>query len=467
MLAGLGPGLLATALSAALAAVWILPAERQFGPMTMRQAVSLTAFAAMGLLLSLVASFYRNSRHRVARYERDLALRESEDRFRKREEEGRRRAEGALRASEAQLQTTLENLSEGVAVSALDGRLLHFNRAALDLHGFSTLEECRLHLAEFALTFELSDLGGTVLPLSEWPLARVLRGESVRDLEVRVWHRRRGWQRVYSYGGNLVRDADGQPLMAVITLSDVTERKRAEEELKEKNDELVRFTYTVSHDLKSPLVTVRTFLGYLEEDIQKQDEAGVRQDFDHIRTAADRMSRLLDELLDLSRVGRKMNPPVQVPLQTVVKEALDLVAGRLAQGGVKVEVTEAPVLLHGDRPRLVEVFQNLVDNAAKFMGDQPAPRIEVGVDAGGGEPVLFVRDNGIGIDPRHQKKLFGLFEKLDPGTEGTGIGLAQVRRIVQVHGGKIWAESAGRGHGACFRFTLAKTSRESRLQDTA
>jgi len=121
-------------------------------------------------------------------------------------------------------------------------------------------------------------------------------------------------------------------------------------------------------------------------------------------------------------------------------------------------VTSEPVTLNGDRPRLVEVFQNLLDNAVKFMGDQPSPRIDVGVERDDGRIVIFVRDNGGGIDPRHKSKLFGLFEKLDPATEGSGIGLALVKRIVEVHGGSIWVESEGRGKGAAFKFTLPKTS---------
>jgi len=232
------------------------------------------------------------------------------------------------------------------------------------------------------------------------------------------------------------------------------ERKQAEEALREKNEELVRFTYTVSHDLKSPLVTVMTFLGYLEQDIQKQDQERMNKDMAYIRGAADKMSRLLDEVLELSRIGRKMNPPVEAPLQAIVREAQDLVAGQIAERGVQVEVTQEPVLLYGDRPRLVAVFQNLLDNAVKFMGDQPSPRVVIGVESGAADVTFFVRDNGKGIDPRHQPKLFGLFEKLDPGAPGTGIGLALVRRIVEVHGGKVWVESEGAGKGTCFKFTL-------------
>ena len=238
---------------------------------------------------------------------------------------------------------------------------------------------------------------------------------------------------------------------------DITERKRVEQALQERNDELARFAYTVSHDLKSPLVTIRAFLGYLEQDTASQDTEAIKKDRQYIHTAVDKMTRLLEELLDLARIGHKMNPPEEVPLQVVVKDALDMVAGGIIQRGVEVVVTKEPIILCGDRTRLVEVFQNLVDNATKFMGDQQTPRVEIGVETAGDERVFFVRDNGIGIDPRYQPKLFGLFEKFDPGTKGTGIGLALVKRIVEVRGGKIWVESAGVGKGTTFHFTLAKT----------
>lgn len=235
------------------------------------------------------------------------------------------------------------------------------------------------------------------------------------------------------------------------------ELRVSREDLQQRNEELTRFTYAVSHDLKSPLVTIQTFAGYLDEDIGQGDSESIRKDLDFIRGAAGKMSTLLDELLELSRVGRIKNPDEEFPLQDAVNDAQRLVAGRIAASGVSVGVTDEPIVLRGDRVRIVEVFQNLIDNAVKFMGDQEEPHIEVGFEESNGEIVLLVRDNGIGIDPRHISKIFGLFEKLDARTEGTGMGLALVRRIVEIHRGRIWAESAGPGQGTCIRFTLAGT----------
>ncbi len=259
----------------------------------------------------------------------------------------------------------------------------------------------------------------------------------------------------------VIRDASGKPASRVAYALDISERKRIEQALQHRNEELVRFIYTVSHDLKSPLVTIRTFLGYLDKDLKLADAARVDSDLGFIRRAAEKMSELLDEILELSRVGRKVSPPEEVSLQTLAAEAIDLVAGPIATRQVEVQVTTDPVLITGDRRRLVEVFQNLIDNAVKFAGQQSLPRIEIGTEENRGETVFFVRDNGIGIDPRHHNKLFGLFEKLHPGTPGTGIGLAIVKRIVEVHGGRIWAESAGQDQGSSFRFTLSQTRRPS------
>ena len=251
-----------------------------------------------------------------------------------------------------------------------------------------------------------------------------------------------------------VRDKAGKYFGRIWTFRNITERKHQEGELIKKSTELERFTYTVSHDLKSPLVTIKTFLGYLEQDMAGQDKERVKQDVTFMHTAADKMDRLLDELLNLVRVGRKMNPPVRVTFQEVAREAVGLVAGRIITSDAVVQVAEANVALEGDRSRLVEVWQNLVENACKFMGDQPKPRVEIGVEHRGAETVFFVRDNGMGIDPRHQAKMFNLFEKLDLKSEGTGMGLALVKRVVELYQGRIWVESGGPGRGASFLFTL-------------
>ncbi|MCU0914552.1 MAG: PAS domain S-box protein [Planctomycetes bacterium] len=143
----------------------------------------------------------------------------------------RRQAEEALRASETQLQTIVENLTEGLVVSDLEGRLQQWNHAALEIHGFANPEDGRCQLHELANTFELSTLEGVVLPVEQWPLPRILKGEELRDWEVRVRRVDRDWRRVFSYGGTLVRDPQGQPLLALVTVNDITGRKRAEETL--------------------------------------------------------------------------------------------------------------------------------------------------------------------------------------------------------------------------------------------
>jgi signal transduction histidine kinase len=233
------------------------------------------------------------------------------------------------------------------------------------------------------------------------------------------------------------------------------EALRAERaDLASKNAELERFAYTVSHDLKTPLVTILGFAGLAGTDLASGRSERVRQDLGRIVAAADKMHRLLDDILELSRVGRVVNPPEDVPLREVVLEAIELAKGPLGRNGVVVDVAPDLPVVRADRRRLLEVFQNLVENAAKFTGGKPEPRIEIGKRQDGSERVFFVRDNGRGIEPRFLERVFNLFEKLDPAAEGTGVGLALVRRIVEAHGGRAWAESEGPGHGATFCFTL-------------
>ena len=224
-------------------------------------------------------------------------------------------------------------------------------------------------------------------------------------------------------------------------------------QLEARNAELERFTYTVSHDLKSPLITIRGFLGFLEGHASRGDLPALRRDLTRISDATLRMYRLLDELLSLSRVGRVVNVPEQVPLREVVDEAVRQTRGRLDARGVSVEVDADLPVVRVDRPRIVEVLQNLLDNAAKFSRGSDA-RVRVGSRSDASERVFFVQDDGIGIEPRYHDRVFKLFDKLDPASEGTGVGLALVKRIIEVHGGRVWVESQGGGSGTAVCFTL-------------
>lgn len=243
--------------------------------------------------------------------------------------------------------------------------------------------------------------------------------------------------------------------------NEIEERRRAEAdremfvaELERKNAELERFNYTVSHDLKAPLVTIKGFLGMLRQDVERGDRARIDSDLDRISGAADKMNRLLEDLLELSRVGHQIELG-RVDLDAVVREALDLMEGALIEGDIQVSFADDLPTIRGDRVQLIEVFQNLIDNAVRFMGTQTKPRITVGWKAyESGKVLCTVQDNGIGIEAEYQDKIFGLFERLDATTDGTGIGLALVKRIVELHGGRVWVESEGLRRGATFCLVL-------------
>lgn len=230
--------------------------------------------------------------------------------------------------------------------------------------------------------------------------------------------------------------------------------ERLIKQLESKNAELERFTYTVSHDLKSPLVTINGFLGYLEADVAANNMERFRHDCGRIRESVSRMHTLLSELLELSRIGRVVNPSQSVPFEEIARDAIETVHVQLTAKHVSVTVQSGTPIVYGDRPRLTEALYNLLDNAAKFIGDHSKPQIEIGYAGDENDfPILFVRDNGIGIPQELQGRIFGLFDKLDLNSEGTGVGLAIVKRIIEVHGGRIWVQSEP-GKGSTFFFTL-------------
>jgi signal transduction histidine kinase len=228
-------------------------------------------------------------------------------------------------------------------------------------------------------------------------------------------------------------------------------------QLEKKNEELERFTYTASHDLKAPLITIRGYLGYIEKDAKSGNYQRLLRDTQRISEATEKMHRLLNELLELSRIGRIINKSEEILFADIVKDALERVENQIRERKVKIKIADKLGSVVVDKERMIEVVQNLVDNAIKFMGKQTDPEIEIGMKKQGNETVYFIKDNGIGIKKEFHERIFGLFDKLDSESEGTGIGLALVKRIIEVHGGKIWVESE-EGKGTTFCFTLSSGS---------
>ncbi|MBN2041257.1 MAG: PAS domain S-box protein [Spirochaetes bacterium] len=265
-------------------------------------------------------------------------------------------------------------------------------------------------------------------------------------------NRLRGWRNNYIYKlpcGDIVAvysDETGRMLAQ-------EERENLIKELEDKNRELENFSYMVSHDLKSPLITIKGFTDLLEKDILNNDTGSIKSDVEKIKNAADKMEVQLNEMLELSRIGRLINPPAKISFKKLVEEAIDSAAGQLARINPDIIISENLPDVYVDGMRIREMLMNLIDNAAKFI-DKENPVIEIGTLENTEEAVFYVRDNGPGIHPSYHEKIFGLFDKLDPGTAGSGAGLAIVKRIVEVHGGRVWVESDGTGNGSVFYFTL-------------
>jgi len=238
------------------------------------------------------------------------------------------------------------------------------------------------------------------------------------------------------------------------------EREELIRELEERNTELTRFNYTVSHELRTPIVTIKGFLGSIERDLQNGNYERANKDILRVSNATDKMQKTLFDLLELSRIGHVTNPREEIALSELAQEALETVDRQIQihSRNITVNVTSGLPVVNGDRARLREVFENLITNAANYMGEQKSPRIDIG-KRDSKEPVIFVKDNGLGIEPEYHTKIFGLFEKLDPASKGTGIGLALIKRIIETHGGEIWVESDGLGKGSTFCFTIPDRER--------
>jgi len=236
------------------------------------------------------------------------------------------------------------------------------------------------------------------------------------------------------------------------------EREKLIKELEDRNAELERFNYTVSHELKSPIVTLKGFVGSISRDLSDKKYERAERDLLRVSIAADKMYETLSDLLELAQTGYIANSSSDVNLVQLIQDVLEGVHERISSHNITVKVSTDLPNVYGDHVRLKEVYENLIVNAIKYMGDQSSPFIEIGSRKDDDVIILYIKDNGMGIDPMYHKRVFGLFDKLDAKSEGTGIGLSLVKRIIEIHGGKIWVESEGAGKGSAFCFTLPSSS---------
>jgi signal transduction histidine kinase len=252
---------------------------------------------------------------------------------------------------------------------------------------------------------------------------------------------------------------------------EIKERKKAEEALKKnektlesllselasKNEELETFVYTVSHDLKTPIITIEGFVGALREDFGNLLSADGNTYLNYISDATRKMGLLISDLLDLSRIGRLTENKAELQFGRLVEEVVAALQPMIREKGIKVTIQQDLPLAYGEEKRLRQAMENLLSNAVKYIRkDNPSPCINVGAKTVNNEKVFFVRDNGIGIEEVYFEKIFQVFQRLAPAkkiAEGTGMGLTIVKRIIEHHGGRIWVESEP-GTGTTFFFTL-------------
>lgn len=256
--------------------------------------------------------------------------------------------------------------------------------------------------------------------------------------------------------GRVVQWLDGKPVRMVGTHSDISARKQVEQALQRSNAELEQFAFAVSHDLRQPLRMIATYITLLEREFGDRLEGEAREYLDFVLSGAKRMDAMLMSLLEYSRVGRRGEPMAVMDSRRAAEEALMFLGPMINEAGATVHLagTWPRLLASGDE--LTRLFQNLIGNAVKYRAAGQPPEITVSAEPCDGGWMFCVCDNGIGINPEHFGQLFKVFQRLHTYDEyhGTGVGLAMCRKIVERHGGRIWVESAGEGHGSRFCFTL-------------
>lgn len=264
------------------------------------------------------------------------------------------------------------------------------------------------------------------------------------------------WLRDY---GRALHETEDGILTVVGGVRDVTARRQAEldrarliSDLEATNEELERIALAISQELMDPLNSVASGLEDLGAKLEDA-QGDLGRDVEAARDAVHRLLAMLARLDEFARIGHLPETLETVALSELAEQAVDLCRDRIEQRQIRVEVRPLPDVF-GDRIQLLQLLRLLVENAIDYMGDQPAPVLEVGSERAGAKCVLYVRDNGAGIDPADLERVFDVFRRLEPRSSGTGVGLALARRIAEMHGGRIWAESEGRGRGSTFLVEL-------------
>lgn len=360
------------------------------------------------------------------------------------ETEERRRVEEALRESEIRLKTVLDTVQAGIVVIDQETHVIvGVNGAAGRMFGAPREgilgSVCHNYICPAREgNCPITDLGQTFENAEQVLLTN--SGEKVPILKTVV----------------PIILAGRQHLLE--SFVDITERKQAEEELRKINEELNNFVDVVSHDLKNPIMSIDGFCFLLLEQYREQLGDKGKRYVEQMQASADQMQMLVSDLLELSRIGRVVSTLEEVSSVDIVRRATQGLHGRLEAKGIELVVGDNLPTIQCDADRMHQVFENLLINAVKFMGNTENLRIEIGYEDAGDVHRFYVRDNGIGIDPKHHRKIFEMFCQLEEtgDEEGTGLGLAIVERIVNNHSGKVGVESE-KGRGATFYFTLPKT----------
>ena len=363
----------------------------------------------------------------------------------------RKRAELELEKQSRQLETLFQVLPVGAVVANADGSLRRANETAKEIWGGDVFDsESVEEYDKFSATW--ADSGEPVGP-EEWTMYQVLQGEEVREPNIYEIEAFDGERRIIMEHGKPVRDERGNVSRAVVTLTDITDRRAYQRQLEESNDRLEQFAYAASHDLQEPLRMVTSYLQLLEQRYSDAFDDDGEEFLEFAIDGAERMREMIDALLEYSRVDTQGDPFEPVELDAVLEDVREDLQMRIEETDADITTDELP-RIDGDASQLRQLFQNLLQNAIEYSGDEP-PQIEITAERAGCDWIVSVRDEGVGIGPDDTERIFEVFQRLHSYEEhnGTGIGLALCRRIVERHGGEIWVESTPED-GTTFSFTL-------------